>query len=162
MGGQANGVVQGLPRFPVVQFFRVQGVILKAQFKMQMRWAVAYGGSASCSNAIACLYILVGRDPDVIQMGVIRFHAIGVANDDEFAVSAGVVLRVPNPPFVDAEDRISHLQGDVQALVQLAATGPEGRHDGARVRFVKRGRLVEIQTDFKGVPFLNGLADEGE
>jgi hypothetical protein len=137
-------------------------VILEPHFKVQMCRAVAYGRAASGAYAIPGLDVLIGTNPNVIQMGVVRFHAIGVANDDEFAVSAGVVLRVPNPPFVDAEDRISHLQGDVQALVQLAATGPEGRHDGARVRFVKRGRLVEIQTDFKGVPFLNGLADEGE
>ena len=137
-------------------------MILEPHFKVQMCRAVAYGRAASGAYAIPGLDVLIGTNPNVIQMGVVRFHAIGVANDDEFAVSAGVVLCVSHPPFVYAENRVADLQGDVQAFVQLAATRAKGRHDGPIVGLVKMSRSVKVQADLKGVANLYGLADVGK
>ncbi|MFM1899324.1 MAG: hypothetical protein RL577_1564 [Bacteroidota bacterium] len=123
-----------------------------------MGGAVANRRAPPCAYAFSGFYILVGADPNVVQVGVIRFHSIGVANDNELAVSAGVVLRITHPTVVNAEYRISHLQGNVKPFVQLAAPGPKGRHDWALVRLVKQGTGVEIQTDLKGVASLDGLA----
>ena len=162
MGRQANGIAQGLSAFPIKEFFGVQGVILEAHFKVQMRGAVAYSRAATRAYAVPRFDVLVRTDPNIIQMSVVGLHAIGVANDDEFAVSAGVVLRVAHPPFVDAEYRVANLQRDVQALVQLAASGTKGRHDGAMVGLVKMSGCVKVQTDLKGVASLYGLADVGE
>lgn len=124
--------------------------------------AISYGCAASSADAISGFDVLIGADPNVIQMSVVRLHSVGVANDDEFAVSAGVVLRVAHPPFVDAEYRVANLQSDVQALVQLAATGTKGRHDGAVVGLVKMSGCVKVQADLKGVASLYGLADVGK
>lgn len=162
MGGQANGIAQGLSAFPIKEFFGVQGVILEAHFKVQMRGAVAYSCAATRAYAVSRFDVLIGADPNVIQMSVIGLHAIGVANDDEFAVSAGVVLCIANPPFVDAVDGVADLQGDVQAFVQLATTRTKGRHNGPVVGLVKMSGCVKIQTDLKRVASLYGLADVGE
>ena len=162
MGGQTNRITQGLSAFPIEELFRVQGVVLEPHFKVQVCGAVPYGRAASGAYAISGFDVLIGTDPNVIQMSVVRLHSIGMAYDDEFAVSAGVVLRVAHPPFVDAEYRVADLQRDVQALVQLAATGTKGRHDGAMVGLVKMSGCVKVQTDLKGVASLYGLADVGE
>lgn len=129
-------------------------MVLESHFKVQVGGAIAYGRAAAAAYAISGFDVLIGTDPNVIQMSVVRFHSIGVANDDEFAVSAGVVLRIAHPPFVNAEYRVADLQGDVQALVQLAATGTEGRHDGPVVGLVKTSRGVKVQADLKGVASL--------
>ena len=127
--------------------FRVERLVAIPHLEMEVRPAAAARIAAEADNRTG-RHIIVLRHVATCQVGIPGFQPVFVADDDQIAVTAGIVPGIAHFAVESGVYRFADGEGDIHSLMPPPAAGTVFREDFAYSRGVEIPVLVnELQVD---------------